>query len=63
MPNNRDMSFMYPTDGYDLRLRRGAAAIDKGKVWPNITDGYTGAAPDIGAYEFGQDLPHYGPRR
>ena len=24
--------------------------------------GYSGSAPDIGAYEYGQELPHYGPR-
>jgi hypothetical protein len=29
---------------------------------PNITDGYTGRAPDLGAYEYGVPLPHYGPR-
>lgn len=48
--------------GLDLRLREGALSIDKGKVLPNITDGYTGAAPDLGAYEFGQEEVHYGPR-
>ena len=62
MPNRSDMSYLYPTDGYDLRLKRGSAAIDKGKVLPNITDGYHGSAPDIGAYELGDELPHYGPR-
>ena len=62
MPSNADMSFMYPTEGYDLRLKPGSAAIDKGKVLPNITDGFTGSAPDIGAYELGGELPHYGPR-
>jgi len=62
MPDNSDMTYMYPTDGYDLRLQRGSAAIDKGKVIPNITDDYSGSAPDIGAYEFGDNLPHYGPR-
>jgi hypothetical protein len=62
MPDNSDMSHMYPTDGYDLRLKRGSAAIDKGMILPNITDGYRGSAPDLGAYELGDDLPHYGPR-
>jgi len=46
----------------DLRLRAASAAIDAGVPIPNINDGYRGAAPDLGAYEFGQDLPHYGPR-
>ena len=62
MPDNPDMSHMYPTDNYDLRLRRGSAAIDKAMVLPNITDDFNGSAPDIGAYEFGENLPHYGPR-
>jgi len=29
---------------------------------PNINDGFTGKAPDIGAYEIGKPKPHYGPR-
>jgi hypothetical protein len=49
-------------DPPDLRLRPGAAAVDAGAIIPNVTDGYTGAAPDLGAYELGQDLPVYGPR-
>jgi len=62
MPDNADMSVMYPANDYDLRLQRGSAAVDKGRVVPNVTDGYAGSAPDIGAYELGQELPHYGPR-
>jgi hypothetical protein len=50
------------TNEVDLRLREGSAAIDAGVPLPNVTDGYTGKAPDLGAYEFGQELPHYGPR-
>jgi hypothetical protein len=62
MPNNSDISFLYPADDYDLRLKSGSSAIDKGKLLPNVTDGFSGAAPDIGAYEQGAELPHYGPR-
>jgi len=29
---------------------------------PNINDGFTGEAPDLGALEFGQPTPHCGPR-
>jgi hypothetical protein len=47
----------------DLRLSSGARVIDKGVRIANINDEYTGKAPDIGAYEFGQELPHYGPRK
>jgi hypothetical protein len=46
----------------DLRLRKGAAAIDAALRIPNINDDYKGKAPDAGAYEFGQTLPQYGPR-
>jgi hypothetical protein len=56
--------FPAPTPGssIDLTLKPGSAAVDKGVVIPNVTDGYTGAAPDLGAYEFGKPIPHYGPR-
>jgi len=46
----------------NFSLKQGNAAIDSGQVLPNINDGYTGAAPDLGAYERGLELPHYGPR-
>jgi hypothetical protein len=48
-------------EDYDFTLARGSAAIDKGVVLPNITDGFSGRAPDLGAFEYGQPLPHYGP--
>jgi hypothetical protein len=38
----------------DFRLRAGSAAIDKGVVIRPYTDGFLGAAPDAGAYEFGR---------
>jgi hypothetical protein len=46
----------------DLRLAPGSAAVDAGEVIPNVNENYTGKAPDLGAYELGQELPHYGPR-
>ncbi|HUU26382.1 MAG TPA: right-handed parallel beta-helix repeat-containing protein [archaeon] len=46
----------------DLSLKPGSAAVDAGLVIPNVNDNYTGKAPDLGAYELGQELPHYGPR-
>lgn len=45
-----------------LTLKQGCTAIDAGVVLPNINDGYSGVAPDIGAYEIGAPLPQYGPR-
>ncbi len=59
-PQNFKMCFS-PTDN-DLRLKPGCAAVDVGQPIPNINDNFVGAAPDLGAYEVGQDLPHYGPR-
>jgi hypothetical protein len=46
----------------DLRLRARSRAVDAGTVLPGLTDGFTGRAPDLGAYEQGAELPHYGPR-
>ena len=46
----------------DLRLARTGGAVDAGVPLPNINDGFAGKAPDLGAYEQGRDLPHYGPR-
>jgi hypothetical protein len=43
-------------------LRPGSAAIDAGVELPTITDGFTGIAPDLGAYELGAPVPVYGPR-
>jgi hypothetical protein len=47
---------------YDLRLRPTANVIDAGVVLPQITDGFTGDAPDLGCYERDHERPHYGPR-
>lgn len=46
----------------DLRLKPGSAVIDAGIHIPNINDHFKGKAPDCGAYEHGQTMPHYGPR-
>jgi hypothetical protein len=53
---------LYRAEDFDFRLKAGSAAVDKGVAIPQVTDGYTGAAPDLGALESGQPLPHYGPR-
>ncbi|MHC4116947.1 MAG: right-handed parallel beta-helix repeat-containing protein [Planctomycetota bacterium] len=49
-------------EAQDFRPARGSAVIDAGLAIPGINDGYTGRAPDLGAYEAGQQLPIYGPR-
>jgi hypothetical protein len=54
---------LYDFKDFDFRLKPGSAAIDRGVVIPNINDGFSGKAPDLGALEAGQPLPTYGPRR
>jgi len=54
---------LYKPADFDFRLRPESAAIDKGVKLPGINDDATGAAPDLGAYEFGRPVPSYGPRR
>jgi hypothetical protein len=53
---------LYKAEDLDFRLRPGSAAVDKGVAIPNVTDGFTGPAPDLGALEVGQPVPVYGPR-
>jgi hypothetical protein len=53
---------VYHSMDLNFRLKAGGAAIDKGVSLPTVNDDYTGAAPDLGALEFNQPEPHYGPR-
>jgi len=61
-PPEADPSRLYRPDDIDLQLRAGSSAVDAGAQLPGVTDGMTGAAPDLGAYELGSPPPHYGPR-
>ena len=45
-----------------LTLEADCEAVDYGVKIPNINDNFKGTAPDLGAYERGAALPHYGPR-
>jgi hypothetical protein len=51
-----------PVEPSYLTLKQGCNATDAGAVLPNINDDFVGSAPDLGAYEYGKPLPHYGPR-
>ncbi|HVV44333.1 MAG TPA: hypothetical protein VHC72_03985, partial [Bryobacteraceae bacterium] len=62
MPDKSDPQRLYKPEDFDFRLKPGSAAIDAGVALPSINDDFTGRAPDLGAYEFGQPVPHYGPR-
>jgi hypothetical protein len=53
---------IYKAEDFDFRLKPGSAAVDRGVVLPNVTDGFAGRAPDLGALESGGTVPHYGPR-
>jgi hypothetical protein len=53
---------LYDFKNFDFQLKPGSAAIDRGVVLLNINDGFTGAAPDLGALEAGRPVPIYGPR-
>jgi hypothetical protein len=60
--DRQDIQRLYSPEDYDFQLKPGSAAIDAGTSLPTITDGFTGKGPDLGAYELGKPLPHYGPR-
>lgn len=45
-----------------LTLANGCNAADAGVVLAGINEDYSGLAPDLGAYEIGAMLPHYGKR-
>lgn len=62
MPDPADPTRFYAPAEFDFSLRAGSRAIDAGVVLPNVNDGYTGRAPDLGAFERGVALPQYGPR-
>jgi hypothetical protein len=57
-----DPRTLYKPADFDFQLRPGSAAVDAGVVLPGVDDDFTGTAPDLGAYELGRALPHYGPR-
>jgi hypothetical protein len=51
-----------PVPPQALTLKPSCAAIDRGAAVPNLADRFTGAAPDLGAYEYGEPPRAYGPR-
>jgi hypothetical protein len=61
-PDFNDPRKLYKPADFDFRLRAGSIAVDAGVRLPNVNDDMTGRAPDLGAYELGRPLPHYGPR-
>lgn len=52
-----------PLECNDLRLKSSCPAIDAGLPMAGFNDAKGNLKPDIGAYELGSELPHYGPRK
>jgi hypothetical protein len=50
------------TVAYTPALQRGTTPANSGVVIPNITDGFSGGAPDRGAIIDGRPIPQYGER-
>lgn len=59
----KNVQKLYKASDFDFRLKPDSPAVDRGVVLPNVTDGFAGKAPDLGALEVGQEVPHYGPRK
>ena len=47
----------------NFSLKKDSPAIDKGIAIPNVVEQFEGAAPDLGALEYGAPLPHWGVRQ
>ncbi len=56
-----DVAKAVPNDS-DLRLSARSSAVDAGQPLPGLNDGFRGKVPDLGAYELGDPVLHYGPR-
>jgi len=55
-------SYAVTLPGQDVTLAATSNAVDAGAVFPNVGDGFTGAAPDLGALERDCPVPLYGVR-
>jgi hypothetical protein len=61
-PDDANIFRVYAPEPLSFALAAGSDAIDAGTALPNITDGFQGQAPDLGAVEYGSAEIHYGPR-
>jgi len=61
-PPGPDPTTLYKPADFDFQLRPNSSAVDVGVRLSGVNDDFTGRAPDLGAYEIGQPVPHYGPR-
>ncbi len=53
---------VYHASDLNFRLNPNGKAVDAGVLLPTVNDGFTGRAPDLGAWEVGKPAPTYGPR-
>jgi hypothetical protein len=49
-------------DEFDFRLKADGPAIAQGVVLPSFNNGFRGKTLALGALEFGEALPPFGPR-
>ncbi|PYR60392.1 MAG: hypothetical protein DMF91_12380 [Acidobacteria bacterium] len=61
-PDSSKPGTPYEAMNLNFQLKPGSKAVDAGVRLPNVNDGFSGKAPDLGAYEVGQSIPVYGPR-
>ena len=53
---------IYKAEDFDFHVKPNSAAVDRGVALANVTDDFSGKAPDLGALEVDRPAPHYGPR-
>ncbi|MCC7010337.1 MAG: hypothetical protein IT184_16130 [Acidobacteria bacterium] len=61
-PDSSKPGTPYEAVNLNFGLKPASKAVDAGVRIPNVNDGFSGKAPDLGAYEVGQPAPVYGPR-
>lgn len=61
-PNAGNYGKPYEAADLNFSLKSGGKAVDAGVKIPNVNSGFSGRAPDLGAYEVGQPPVVYGPR-
>ncbi len=59
-PDRNNPSQVVDVEKFEL-LRGGKAALDSCRELTSPTNGFTGQAPDLEAFEHGEPLPLYGP--
>jgi hypothetical protein len=61
-PDPAQRHAVYHAADLNFRLKPNSLAIDAGVSLPTVNGTVTGRAPDLGAWEYGQPEPKYGPR-